>query len=571
VLDVLIKGATVVDGTGAPRYTGDVGVRDGRIVAVAAAGSVDEQATRVVDATGMVVAPGFVDIHTHYDAQVFWDPALSPSSLHGITTAIGGNCGFTIAPMADEHADYLMRMLARVEGMPLESLAQGVPWGQWRTFGEWLDRIEGTMALNTGFLAGHSAIRRVVLGEDMHEPKPSEDQLAAMEQELRAALEAGALGFSSSNGIAHYDGDGEPVPSRAASDDELLRLCRVVSEFPGATALEYIPPAAAAEAERMTAMSLAANRPLNWNVLNATASRRALVEGELGASDVAAAAGAKIVALVNPGPMQSRRSFFTGFVLNAIPDWRDVMELPHAERVAALRRPEVRAALRGGFPKADPRMTEIIDFPHYVIEDTVAPENERYRGRMVCDIAAELGVDPFDALLDIVIADDLRTTLLQPETGGDPDSWAFRSQLWRDSRVVVGASDAGAHLDTLSTFFYTTDLLGPSVRDRQRIGLEEAVRLITDVPARLYGLRGRGRIAEGWCADLVVFDPATVGHGRVHVRHDLPGGASRLFADATGIAHVFVNGVEILLDGDYTGALPGTLLRGGRGTEPVTL
>jgi N-acyl-D-aspartate/D-glutamate deacylase len=571
MLDVLIKGATVVDGTGSARYAGDVGVRAGRIVALGPAGSVTEAARQTVDATGMVVAPGFVDIHTHYDAQLFWDPALSPSSLHGVTTAIGGNCGFTIAPIADEHADYLMRMLARVEGMPLESLAQGVPWGEWRTFGEWLDRIEGTMAVNTGFLAGHSAIRRVVLGDDMHEPAPSEAQLTAMEDQLRAALAAGALGFSSSNGIVHVDGDGEPVPSRAAGDDEIVRLSRVVSEFPGATALEYIPPGAADEADRMIAMSLAANRPLNWNILIVTSERQALVDGELSASDQAAAAGARVIALVNPGPMQSRRSFFTGFVLDVIPDWKPILELPLDERMAALRRPDVRAKLLEGTLKAEPRFKEIVDFAHYVIEDTVAPENEGTRDRMVADIAAERGVKPLDALLDIVLADGLRTTLLQPEWGGDAASWELRSKLWRDPRIVLGASDAGAHLDTLSTFFYTTDLLGPSVRDQQRMGLEEAVRLITDVPARLYGLRDRGRIAEGWCADLVVFDPATIGHGRVHTRNDLPGGAGRLYAEATGISHVFVNGVEILRDGAYTGSTPGSLIRGGRDTDPVTL
>jgi N-acyl-D-aspartate/D-glutamate deacylase len=321
----------------------------------------------------------------------------------------------------------------------------------------------------------------------------------------------------------------------------------------------------------MIAMSLAADRPLNWNILVVTAQRKALVEGELSASDLGAKAGARIIALVNPGPMQSRRSFFTGFVLDAIPDWKPVLELPLDERMAALRSPEVRARLIDGTRRADPRLTEICDFPHYVIEETVAAENASLRGRMVADIAAERGTDPFDTILDVVLADGLRTTLLQPEWGADKTSWDYRSQIWRDPRVVLGASDAGAHLDTLSTFFYTTDLLGPSVRDHQRIGLEEAVNLITDVPARLYGLRDRGRIAEGWYADLVVFDPATIGHGPVHTRNDLPGGASRLFAEATGIAHVFVNGVEVLRDGSYTGAVPGALIRGGRDTDPVTL
>jgi N-acyl-D-aspartate/D-glutamate deacylase len=565
MLDTLVRGATVVDGTGAPGYRADVGLRDGRIASI---GATDEPAARTVDAGGLVLAPGFIDIHTHYDAQVFWDPLLSPSSLHGVTTVIGGNCGFTIAPIADEHADYLMRMLARVEGMPLESLAQGVPWGTWRTYGEWLDRIDGTMALNTGFLVGHSAIRRLVLGEDAHETDPSEAQLQGMERELRAALAAGALGFSSSNGTSHYDGDGLTVPSRSAGDAEVIRLCKVVSEYPGTT-VEYIPPGAAKEAERLIAMSLAARRPVNWNVLIATAERTGLVEGELAVSDQAAARRARVAALVNPGPMVSRRSFHTGFALNSLPDWRDIIELPVPERIAALQDTGVRRRLLDGARRADPRAAELVDFPNYLIEDTVAPANRRYRQRRVADIAAERGVEPFDALLDIVVADELRTTLVPPETGGDEASWQFRAKIWQDPRVVLGASDAGAHLDMLAMFVYTTDLLARSVRERQLIGLEEAIRLMTDVPARLYGLRDRGRVEQGCFADLVLFDPDTVGHGPVHTRTDLPAGAPRLFATATGIEHVFVNGAEILRAGEHTGALPGTLLRSGRDTDTV--
>jgi N-acyl-D-aspartate/D-glutamate deacylase len=563
VLDQVIKNGTIVDGSGADGYRADVGIRDGRIVAI---GETDEPAARVVDAEGLVVAPGFIDVHTHYDAQVFWDPALTPSCQHGITTVLGGNCGFTIAPIADDHADYLMRMLARVEGMPLESLEQGVTWGKWRTYDEWLQQIDGALAINAGFMAGHSAIRRVVMGEDALDANPSEAQLQAMETELRQALAAGALGFSSSNGKSHLDGNNQPVPSRWASDDELVRLCRVAGEFPG-TSLEYIPNGVAAEGGRMIAMSAAAGRQINWNVLVITPARTKAVDEELGVSDLAADRGARVFALANPGPLNSRRSFFTGFGLNALPDWAPIIALPVPERLEALKRPDVRHTMREGIKRGDVRNAELLDYADYTIEETFAPDNKRLTGRKVSSIAAERGQEPFDTLLDIVVSDGLRTTLVPREIGGSDESWAYRAQVWRDPRVVLGASDAGAHLDMLALFVYTTHLLGDAVRERQLLTLEEAVRMLTDVPARLYGLRERGRLEVGWHADIVVLDPATIAPGPVVTRDDLPGGAPRLYADAVGIEHLFVNGTEVLEGGRLTGAQPGTLIRSGRDTR----
>src|SRR5215831_15763234 len=236
MLDLIIRGGTVVDGTGAPGRVADVGVDNGRITAI---GAIDDTAKRTIDATGKVVAPGFVDIHTHYDAQVFWDTTLSPSPLHGVTTVIGGNCGFSIAPLGPEHGEYLMRMLARVEGMPLESLAQGVPW-DWTTTAEYLDRLDNRLAVNAGFLVGHSAIRRVVMGEDATRRHASPGEQYEMERLLAEGLTAGGMGFSSSWATTHNDDEGDAVPSRHASMDELLSLCKVVAAHPGTT-LEFIP------------------------------------------------------------------------------------------------------------------------------------------------------------------------------------------------------------------------------------------------------------------------------------------------------------------------------------------
>ena len=564
MLDVKVVGGSVVDGTGAARRQGDVGIRDGRIVAI---GVVDEPATRTIDASGLIVAPGFVDIHTHYDAQAFWDPALTPSPLHGVTTVVGGNCGFTIAPLASSEADYLMRMLSRVEGMPLESLAAGVPW-DWQTFGEYLDRLDGTLAVNAGFLVGHSALRRVAMGERSHEPA-TDDDVARMCRTLGESLAAGGLGFSSSQAPTHNDGDGEPVPSRAATRDELVALSRVVGDHPGTT-LEFIPtvgPFSDEHVALMAAMSASAGRPLNWNVL-VVGGGSDTYKAQLEASDRAAEQGGRVLALTVPAVMQLHLNFRSGFLFDALPGWGPTMALPDAEKTRALTDPDVRRRLRESAESDTGLFRAMLRWDRLQIGETFASENQGLSGRTVADVAAERGADPFDALLDVVVADDLRTVLMPPARGDDPESWRLRREAWRDPRVVVGASDAGAHLDMLATFSYSTSLLAAN-RAHELLPLEEAVHLLTDVQARLYGIRDRGRIAEGWHGDVVVFDENRVGPGPVHTRYDLPAGAGRLYAEAEGIEHVLVNGTEIVTGGALTGDRPGTLLRSGQDTETV--
>ena len=567
MLDVLIRSGAIVDGTGAAPRSGDVGIRDGRVVAV---GTVDEPATRTIDAEGKVVAPGFVDIHTHYDAQVFFDTTLSPSPLHGVTTVIGGNCGFTIAPLGPEHGDYLMRMLARVEGMSVSALAAGVPW-DWKTFGEYLDRIDGTLAPNAGFLVGHSTLRRVVMGDRATEGAATPDDITAMERLLGESLAAGGMGFSSSWARTHNDAEGDMVPSRYATEDEIIALCRVVSNYPGTT-VEFIPGVGSFEEyapELMTRMSLAANRPVNWNVLFVSAGNEAMAEHNLAASDYAAERGATVLALTMPDAPSPRICFDNGFLLDTIPGWQKPMTLPHDEKKTMLARAEGRVALReaAGDGKG---LVGIANWPIYVINETFAPENKQYEGRSVGDVAREQDKDPLDALLDIVVADDLMTGFGFPRGPERDEDWAARVKVWRDSRTVVGASDAGAHLDFLATFNYSTALLGKAVRERHMLPMEEAIHMLTDVPARLYGLTGRGRLQEGWHADVVVLDPTTIGPQPVRMRFDLPTDAPRLFGGADGIDHVLVNGAEIVDHGAFTDERPGTLLRSGRDTETVT-
>ena len=336
MLDCVIRGGDVIDGTGRSRRRADVGIRDGKIVAI---GDVTEEATQTIDASGLAVAPGFVDIHTHYDAQAFWDTTLSPSPLHGVTTVIGGNCGFSIAPLGPGHGDYLMRMLARVEGMPLESLAQGVPW-DWTTTAEYLDRLENRLAVNAGFLVGHSAIRRVVMGEDATRRHASPGEQYEMERLLADGLAAGGMGFSSSWATTHNDDQGDAVPSRHATVDELLSLCKVVSAHPGTT-LEFIPTIGLFEEndmDLMTRMSLAANRPLNWNVLQVNSRSGEVTANKLSASDYASERGARVLALTIPDSIRTRISFRTGFLLDVLNGWAKPMALPAAEKLRAPRR-----------------------------------------------------------------------------------------------------------------------------------------------------------------------------------------------------------------------------------------
>jgi N-acyl-D-aspartate/D-glutamate deacylase len=568
MLDVVITGGTLVDGSGAPARRGDLGIRDGRIAAI---GEVTEAARTQIDARGKVVAPGFVDVHTHYDAQVFWDATLSPSPFHGVTSIVGGNCGFSIAPLSDSAGDYLMRMLARVEGMPLESLRTGVPW-DWRSFGEYLDKLERRIAVNAGFMVGHSALRRVVMGERAvgHHATPAE--LDAMRALLATSLREGGLGFSSTISPTHNDGEGQPVPSRHASREELIALARVVRDFPGTT-LEFLPGVSVFDDEQkalMTDLSLAANRPLNWNVLAPNASNREYVEAQLSATDYARARGAEVIALTVPQAMTVRINLHSGFVFDALPGWGDLFRLPIAERVRKLREPAFRKQLDEGAHSEGAGMLKMLaNWQNMRVVETFAERNQGCVGKTIGEIAEAEGKAPFDAMIDLAIADELKTQFMPPSGGDTQADWEARGRVWQDDRAVIGASDAGAHLDMIDTFALATQVLGNGVRRHQVVTLEQAVHQLTDVPARLYGLRERGRLEPGWWADVTVFDADAIDSGPTYTRYDLPAGAGRLYADAHGIEHVLVNGVPIVRGREHTGALPGTVLRSGRDTDTV--
>ena len=564
MLDLLLRGGTVVDGTGAPAMVGDIGVRDGMIVAV---GRIDEGATRTVDVTGKIVCPGFVDLHTHYDAQVLWDTTASPSVLHGVTTVLGGNCGFSIAPLGPGDADYIRHMMAVVEGIPIEALERGGTW-DWTTFAQYLSRIVG-LAVNAGFMVGHSTIRRVVIGDAATREPATPEQLAEMVRLVAQSVAEGALGLSSSLGEGHVDGDGAPVPSRSATFEEFIALAGAVRGHPGTT-LEFIPTVGPIPTERMELMadmSLAADRPLNWNLLGSLASEE-IYEQQLQASDLAAEKGAHVIALTLPDMMRMRATT----VLAALPGWGDILGLGVDDRTRAVADPETRDQLRAGAEQAAGRALGVLsDFSLMEVSDP----GSAWVGRSLGEIADARGTDVIDVLIDIVLVEGLTLYLalpsLTPSLGRTDEGWRVRSSVWKDRRVILGGSDAGAHVDLMCHANYPTVVLGEAVRRRALLSIEEAVEMMTDRPARHYGLRGRGRIAPGWHADLCVFDRAEVGSQPAELVHDLPGGGERLSARSLGVEHVFVGGREVVADGEVTDERPGRVLRSGADTDTVSL
>ena len=563
--DLIIRNGSVIDGTGAPRQRVDVGIKSGKVASV---GPIDGEAAQTIDATGKLVTPGFIDIHTHYDAQAHWDTTLSPSPLHGVTTVIAGNCGFTIAPLREEHGDYLMRMLSRVEGMPLESLRAGVPWN-WNSFGEWLGQLEGTLSINTGFMVGHSAIRRLAMGERSVGNEATPEELDAMKQLLRESIGEGGIGFSSSWASTHNDPNGQPVPSRHASEHEMVELSRVCSEFDG-TSLEFIPAVGRFSQDAIdliARMSAAANRPLNWNLIAVSTSPKQIevMENNLAASDYAKEHGGEVIALTVPCAIQTRLSFQSGFVLDALNGWRQPMALPDEEKMAMLadpvRRRELKELAQGPSP-----LRGIAKWHYLTVGEIFSPENAAYEGRSIGEIAESEGRDTFDVVCDVVLNDELRTGLYTPLRGDDDETWAMRRDVWRDERTMVGGSDAGAHLDLLATFNATTAMLQNACRDRDLLSWEEAVHMISDAPAQMYGIANRGRLQEGYHADINVIDPSRIALRPNEIRHDLPGGAWRLYGTADGYDHVLCNGQEIVRNGEFTNARPGQMIRSGSET-----
>jgi N-acyl-D-aspartate/D-glutamate deacylase len=572
MLDLLIQGGLVADGSGAPAERKDVGVVNGRIVVV---GSGDDGAKATIDADGLVVAPGFVDLHSHYDAQLFWDPTLSPSPLHGVTTAVSGNCGLTLAPAAPGDREFLTRLLSRVEAIPVEALLAGVTY-EWESFAELLDVIEAKpLALNIGFMVGHSAIRRAVMGSAASTDKASPEQIEAMRALLGAALAAGGFGFSTANVATQVDGDGRPTPPNLADPGEFIALAAECGLHPG-TSIEFIPGSFLSgfsddDVELMADMSAAANRHLNWNTPLINRAVPDLYERQLRASDVAKQRGGRVVPMFMPQNGPLRHDFKEAYVYRAVPGWADLFALEGEARIAALKDPATRAHLKASVDAETQGLAVVVrNWATYEVNDVADPALANLLGRNIGDLAAERGVSPFDAMLDIVVEAKLDVGFVRYQYPGDDWTTKARLDVLKDSRVVLGASDAGAHGEMMVGADFPTRCIGELVRDKQIFSLEEMIHQFCDVPAQLYGLKDRGRVEPGMWADLVVFDLDRIGAGPMKTVRDLPAGAARLTTESTGVEHVLTRGTEVVQHGTFTGDLPGGLLRSGRDTVTVT-
>jgi N-acyl-D-aspartate/D-glutamate deacylase len=435
-----------------------------------------------------------------------------------------------------------------------------------------LDKLDGTLMPNAGFLVGHSALRRVVMHDDATKREATSEEIEKMVQLLRAGLQAGGCGFSSTWSTSHNDHEGSPVPSRHASREELIALCREVRNHPGTT-LEFIPAIGQFSQEvfeLMGDMSAAADRPLNWNLLQVYAQNWDMVQHQLTGFDVAAARGGHVLALTLPDTFRMRLNFKSGFILDILAGWDRLMALPDAEKMSMLKDPAGRAEMDRLAQSTPGNARNVANWASYVLLQTFTNKWKPFEGRTIGDIATERGVSPFDALCDIVVDDNLLTVITNVDKGQDDDTWRRRVEVWRDHRAIVGASDAGAHLDMIDSYAFSTTLLARAVRERALMPVEEAVYQLTDRPARLYGLKGRGRLATGWAADITVFDPTTIGPGPAEMRFDLPGGAGRVYGEANGIEHVLINGVPSVRGRELLDARAGTLLRSGRDTDTVT-
>jgi len=574
MLDVVIRGGIIVDGSGEPGRPGDLGINDGRVVAL---GQVDEPASRTIDADGQVVAPGFVDLHTHYDAQLFWDPQLTPSPLHGVTSVVAGTCGLTLAPVGPDHADedFLTRLLARVESIPVEALQAGLAY-RWRSYPEFLDVVERLPhAINVGFMVGHSAIRRAAMGPAASTDPADPEQLGAMRRLLSQAIAAGGLGFSTCNVATQVDGDGRPTPPNAATREEMVALAAVCGEHPG-TSIEFIPDSflrgfSDEEVELMADMSAAADRPLNWNTPLVNPAAPDLHRRQLAASDAARERGGRVVPMFIPQNGQFQHDLLRGYVFRPLPGWGWLFDLDVPERIRALSDPAKRKQLEESAASQTSGLALVVrTWGGYRVNEVHDESLQPLVGRRIDDIARERGLGPFDALVDIAIAGDLDVGFVRSQYA-DADDWAWQARLevLKDPRVVLQASDAGAHLDMMSNADFPTRCLAELARERGVFTVEELVHRLADVPARLYGLKDRGGLAQGAWADVVVFDPDTVGAQPLHTVRDLPGGATRITNGSTGVSHVLVAGGEIVTDGELTGELPGRLIRSGRDTATV--
>ena len=552
--DLLIKGGRIYDGSGMPSYMGDVAVKNGRI---AETGRISGGAARTIDAAGLAVAPGFIDHHTHMDAQIFWDPYATSEPQHGVTSIVMGNCGLTLAPVAESDHDALVKSFVRVEAMPRSVLEMGVPWG-WHSYGEYLDALEGKIGVNVGGLVGHIAVRQRVMGEESVERAATPKEIEQMRGHVLEAMESGALGFSTNRNERHMREDGKPVGSRLATDEEFYALCQVLSELNSGIIETILGLNKVEHFQFYDRVARMTGRPVLWQSLQHRWAEPDLWRKQLDAVAPIFADGYQAYGLSHTVPLIRRFTLKNCQVFDELPVWKALMFLPVEARREAFKEPATREKMRADF--SAPRH---INFHRrwdvLRVDKTIKPENQKYAGKSVAEVASMRAQEPLDAFLDLALEEDMETVFWNANNGGDVDAMG---EILRSPFVLMGTSDAGAHVQFGADFGYGTTLLGLWVRERRVMTLEHAIHKLTFHVASIVGLAGRGLLRPGYAADVVLFDPATVHSHEPEWAYDYPGNTKRLIQRSDGIRTTIVNGRPIFADGKLTGDLPGEILRG---------
>jgi len=554
--DLLIRNGLVVDGTGAPGRRADVGISEGRILSIE--DRVSGQAARTIDASDLVVAPGFIDPHTHYDAQICWDGALTPSSWHGVTSVVMGNCGVGIAPCRAEAREIAMRDLVNVEAIPFEVLAAGITW-DWESFPQYMRAAaRRNPALNLAFLAPLTRFRHYVMGEASMERAATPEETAKIASLLGEAIDQGAFGFSSTLLNQHLGYQGRPLACRNASREELKAYCNALRER-GKGAIEIamtrqIGVMDEPELELLDFMLAESGRPITFIAMFDRDDISEALRTSLRKSAPLIARGAR--PQTSPLPLTREINMRNPFSFAAFPSWKRVFEDTSKAAQAAVYRD---VNFRNQFREELKRPASFGNWERITVHEVKNPSLKEYENRTVAEIAAERGVDGVDALLDITLADELQNEFTMQSFNTRVERM---TEILRNKDMLLGLGDGGAHLDMLCDSGYPTYVLGTWVRERKALSLEEAVRRMTSDPADFFGIRGRGRLAPGLAADLTVFDPASVASvGRPERRYDLPGGAKRMVMRSKGIEYTVVNGAVAWERGALTGASAGQVLR----------
>ncbi len=563
VYDVLIKGGRIYDGSGMPSYLGDVAVKDGRIVET---GRINGEAKRVIRADGLAVSPGFIDFHTHLDAQLLWDPLATSSCFHGVTTVIPGNCALALAPCKEQDQDTILRSFERVEAISLQALRAGVKWG-WTTFPQYLDKLRGNLGVNVAALMGHCALRQFVMGDASIERAATPAEIHQMKEVLKAGVRAGAMGFSTNQNPVHMYADGTPIQSRFATDEEIIELACALGEInQGAVQISRgslgVSVPARETVQLFDQISSRSGRPVIWQSIAHRWDKPNEWRQLLDLAKESLDRGVQSYPLCNARLFNNRLTMKNAQVFDDLPTWKTILFLPLEARIAAIKDPETRKKMRyeAVEEKKSSRFSRRWDLVYLITAATAA--NKHLEKKSVAEIAKIRGQDVIDAFLDLSLEEGLDTEFQTSSTNGDEQAVA---EIIRSPYVLVGQSDAGAHLIYDAGFGYATRLLGYWIREKNIMSLEEGVRKLTFMVASIFGLHDRGLIRRGMAADLVLFDPSTIRECEPEMVQDLPANEKRFIQKAVGIEMTLVNGEVLVEKGNHTGALPGSVLGSGNG------